>query len=70
MKSLTITQPGQVQLQDVTHPGGPGAGDVLLKIIKVGLRGSDLSTFRGANPLVLEQFPAALHREPKFLPWT
>lgn len=51
MKALQITEPGQACLIDVAEPT-PAAGHVLLRIRTVGYCGTDLSTFRGANPLV------------------
>ncbi|MBI5852329.1 MAG: alcohol dehydrogenase catalytic domain-containing protein [Planctomycetes bacterium] len=37
---------------DVLESGEPGPGEVRLRIRRVGYCGSDLATFRGANPLV------------------
>lgn len=54
MKLLQITQPGESQLIERPVPE-PGPGEVLLKVQTVGYCGTDLSTFRGANPLV--QYP-------------
>jgi 2-desacetyl-2-hydroxyethyl bacteriochlorophyllide A dehydrogenase len=51
MKALRISAPGRtdlVELPDVR----PGSGEVLVRIARVGLCGTDLSTFRGRNPLV------------------
>ena len=51
MKALVITEPGQTSLRDLDEPK-PGPGEVLLKTRLIGLCGTDLSTFRGKNPLV------------------
>ncbi len=51
MKAVQITEPGRAQFIDLPKPS-PGPGQVLLKVQTVGYCGSDLSTFRGANPLV------------------
>lgn len=51
MKALFIDQPGQARLGERRTPT-PGPNDVLLRICRVGLCGSDLSTYRGTNPLV------------------
>lgn len=51
MKALEITEPGSVRLVD-RHVPEPGNGEVLLRIDTVGYCGTDLSTFRGMNPLV------------------
>lgn len=51
MKSIQIEQPGKVSVVERAMPDY-GPHDVLLKIHYVGFCGSDLSTFRGLNPLV------------------
>ena len=51
MKALQIAEPGKCQLVDLAIPA-PGSGEVLLAVKVVGFCGSDLSTFRGLNPLV------------------
>ncbi|TWT97720.1 putative zinc-type alcohol dehydrogenase-like protein YjmD [Botrimarina colliarenosi] len=51
MKALQITEPGQVRLTGVPEIT-PASGEVLLQIRTVGYCGTDLSTFRGRNPLV------------------
>ncbi len=37
---------------DVAEPAAPGEGEVLLHVRQVGFCGSDLTTFRGLNPMV------------------
>lgn len=51
MSALRIEQPGKTALVDIPVPH-PARGEVLLRIDRVGYCGSDLSTFRGGNPLV------------------
>jgi threonine dehydrogenase-like Zn-dependent dehydrogenase len=51
MKTLLIEQPGRFAFGEKPRPQ-PGPGEVLLKIVRLGFCGSDLSTFRGGNPLV------------------
>ena len=50
MKTVQITGPGTTALIEQPQPE-IRAGEVLLKIGYVGFCGSDLNTFRGANPL-------------------
>ncbi len=50
MKALVIEDIGQARLRDIPVPR-PGKDEVLLRVRHVGLCGSDLSTFRGTNPL-------------------
>ena len=54
MKALVITEPGKTGYSERPQPA-LGAGEVLLQVKRVGYCGSDLSTFRGLNPLV--QYP-------------
>lgn len=51
MKAIQISEPGQVRLIELPQPS-PGPGEVLLRVHAAGYCGTDLSTFRGANPLV------------------
>jgi threonine dehydrogenase-like Zn-dependent dehydrogenase len=51
MKALLIHAPGNLSVVEIAKPE-PMAGEVLLKIGRAGYCGSDLSTFRGINPLV------------------
>jgi len=51
MKAFYITEPGNSALRDLPEPSLQ-AGEVLLKTKIIGLCGTDLSTFRGKNPLV------------------
>ena len=51
MNCFRITAPGAFAFGDTPAPS-PTAGEVLLRLRRLGYCGSDLSTFRGANPLV------------------
>jgi L-galactonate 5-dehydrogenase len=51
MKAFYITQPGQTTLRDLGEPR-PSPHEVLLQTRLIGFCGTDLSTFRGKNPLV------------------
>src|SRR3954471_4643143 len=51
MKAFYITQPGNSALQHLAEPS-PEPGEVLLRTKIIGLCGTDLSTYRGKNPLV------------------
>ena len=51
MRALYITEPGSSAIDDLKEPK-PAAGEVLLQTRIIGLCGTDLSTFRGKNPLV------------------
>jgi threonine dehydrogenase-like Zn-dependent dehydrogenase len=60
MQALVMKQPGDVVVESVAEPS-PGPGEILLKVKRVGLCGSDLNSYRGKNPLV--QFPRILGHE-------
>src|SRR6058998_2490585 len=51
MKAFYITQPGETALGDLQQPR-PIETEVLLKTRLIGMCGTDLSTYRGKNPLV------------------
>ncbi len=51
MKAFYITEPGKTALDTLQQPH-PAANEILLKTRLIGLCGTDLSTFRGKNPLV------------------
>src|SRR5262245_6264775 len=60
MKALVLHKPGQATIETVADPIVT-QGSVLLKVQMVGFCGSDLKSFRGANPLV--SFPRILGHE-------
>lgn len=51
MKALIIEEPGLARLGERSTPA-VGPGEVLIRVQRAGYCGSDLSTFRGLNPLV------------------
>jgi threonine dehydrogenase-like Zn-dependent dehydrogenase len=60
MKAITVKAPGEAAVTDIPEPT-PVEGHALLRVRMVGMCGSDLSTFRGANPLV--SYPRVLGHE-------
>jgi threonine dehydrogenase-like Zn-dependent dehydrogenase len=51
MRAFVIDEPGKTRVAEVERPS-PGPDEVLLRTRVVGMCGTDLSTFRGKNPLV------------------
>jgi L-galactonate 5-dehydrogenase len=51
MRAFVIDEPGKTRVAEVERPA-PGPEEVLLRTRVVGMCGTDLSTFRGKNPLV------------------
>ena len=60
MQALVIQSAGQVALETVPEAFA-GEGEVLLKVRRVGLCGTDLNSFRGKNPLI--RYPRILGHE-------
>lgn len=50
MKQAKMTNPGIIEFVDVAHPGKPKPNEVLLKIQKIGICGSDVHVFHGEHP--------------------
>lgn len=51
MKAFRIVEPGRTDVVDIPSPA-VGPGEVKLRVARVGLCGTDLSSFRGKNALV------------------
>lgn len=60
MKAVVIEEPGKAKVVEIPEPNG-SSGESLLQVRMVGLCGTDLSTFRGKNPLV--SYPRVLGHE-------
>lgn len=52
MKALAIDRPGEALIRDIPAPPEPGTGEVGIDVAFVGFCGSDLTSYRGLNPLV------------------
>jgi L-iditol 2-dehydrogenase len=50
MKQAIMTNPGKIELHDVPAPV-PGRGEVLLRIQRIGVCGSDIHVYHGKHPL-------------------
>jgi L-iditol 2-dehydrogenase len=50
MKQAIMTNPGQIEIHEVPMPA-PGAGEVLLRIQRIGVCGSDIHVYHGKHPL-------------------
>lgn len=60
MKAFVLQEPGRACIKAVSDPV-PRPGEILLQVRMVGFCGSDLNSFRGANPLV--SYPRILGHE-------
>jgi 2-desacetyl-2-hydroxyethyl bacteriochlorophyllide A dehydrogenase len=61
MRTVTLLQPGQFTLSDTPQPGRPGFDDVLVRVLAVGICGTDLHAFEGTQPFFT--YPRVLGHE-------
>src|SRR5712671_1972011 len=50
MKTIVLEQPGRFTLTDTPQPAAPGPGEVLVRVLTVGICGTDLHAFEGTQP--------------------
>src|SRR5947209_3532478 len=50
MRTIILEQPGRFTLTDTTQPDAPGSGEVLVRVLTVGICGTDLHAFEGTQP--------------------
>ncbi|HYO98122.1 MAG TPA: zinc-binding alcohol dehydrogenase family protein [Polyangiaceae bacterium] len=60
MKAVAILAPGSAKVVQINEPT-PGPDEVLVRVRRIGLCGSDLTTFLGKNPMV--SYPRVLGHE-------
>src|ERR1700733_11376114 len=61
MKTVTLEQPGRFTLTDTAPPGAPGSGEVLVRVLTVGICGTDLHAYEGTQPFFT--YPRVLGHE-------
>jgi 2-desacetyl-2-hydroxyethyl bacteriochlorophyllide A dehydrogenase len=61
VKTVILEQPGRFALTDTASPGAPGPGEVLVKVLTVGICGTDLHAFEGTQPFF--KYPRILGHE-------
>lgn len=61
MKTATLEQPGRFILTDTAQPGAPGPNEVLVRVLTVGICGTDLHAFEGTQPFF--NYPRILGHE-------
>src|SRR5579863_10669023 len=52
MKAVVLEAPGQAQLASIPEPRIAIEDEILLRVRKIGLCGTDLNSYRGRNPLI------------------
>jgi 2-desacetyl-2-hydroxyethyl bacteriochlorophyllide A dehydrogenase len=61
MLSIVLDQPGDFRLAEAPEPPAPGPGEVLVRVGRVGICGTDLHAFRGRQPFF--SYPRILGHE-------
>lgn len=61
MKQVVMNAPGEITVQQVATPPAPNRGEVLLRIKKIGICGSDIHVYHGEHPAVV--FPVVQGHE-------
>jgi threonine dehydrogenase-like Zn-dependent dehydrogenase len=61
MRTVILDEPGHFRLTDTTAPAAPGSGEVLVRVLTVGICGTDLHAFEGTQPFF--SYPRILGHE-------
>src|SRR3954451_19525431 len=61
MKTLTLEHPGRFAITQTTRPGEPATGEALVRVLTVGICGTDLHAFEGTQPFF--NYPRVLGHE-------
>lgn len=61
MNAIVLEQPGALKRITTEHPGPPGEGEVLLKVRRLGVCGTDLHAYKGRQPFF--SYPRILGHE-------
>lgn len=52
MKTVVLESPGRMHVEDRPEPGPPGPGEALVRVLRVGVCGSDLHAFAGRQAFI------------------
>lgn len=61
MQTIVLNQPGELLLTQTEEPGGPGVGEALVQVRRIGICGTDLHAYRGRQPFF--SYPRILGHE-------
>jgi L-gulonate 5-dehydrogenase len=61
MLAISVQSPHQIEAREISSPGQPGMGEVLLRTERAGICGSDLHIFHGSNPFA--RYPRIIGHE-------
>lgn len=61
MKQICLQKPGQLEMRQVAEPGTPGLHDALVRVLRIGICGTDIHAFHGRQPFF--SYPRVLGHE-------
>ena len=61
MQTIVLDQPGQLVLTETPPPAGPGPGEAIVRVHRIGVCGTDLHAFKGEQPFF--DYPRILGHE-------
>src|ERR1700761_2066422 len=61
MRTIVLEEPGRFTLTDTPQPSAPGPGEALVRVLTVGICGTDLHAFEGTQPFFT--YPRVLGHE-------
>lgn len=61
MKTIVLEQPGRLTVTETDEPSAPGEGEVLVRVRRVGVCGTDIHAYRGEQPFF--SYPRILGHE-------
>jgi 2-desacetyl-2-hydroxyethyl bacteriochlorophyllide A dehydrogenase len=61
LKTIVLEEPGAFLFTETEKPGSPGLGEALVRVLRVGICGTDLHAFRGRQPFF--EYPRVLGHE-------
>ncbi len=61
MRTIVLEEPGRFTTTDTVQPGPPGPGEALVRVLTVGICGTDLHAFEGTQPFFT--YPRVLGHE-------
>src|ERR1700684_786860 len=61
MRTVSLQQPEHFTFSDTARPQAPGPGEVLVRVLNVGICGTDLHAFEGTQPFF--SYPRILGHE-------
>ena len=61
MRTAILDEPGRFKFTESSLPGAPGPGEVLARVLTIGICGTDLHAFEGTQPFFT--YPRVLGHE-------